>query len=279
MNAENLAGVHIRWYYATEDGEKTSKVVTEFSNGELWDTGLEQLPLGKYYIEYYVFDNAGNRGEAHKILTLQDTTGPEIIVPEKITMESGKDVLDLDEYYANGKVVDNYFGEMSFSDVNTEMFYMVDGKKGERVTEFSKGELWGTTLRDLPLGDYYIEYHLDDKLGNTGTAHSILTLKDETAPVITLKGDSRQTIVIGSGDEYEELGATAYDLRDGEITVTAENIRIDWDGDDGSVKWSVKQEDMKYTEPGCYKVIYKVSDASSNTRELTRYVYVVEPTE
>ena len=280
MNAENLAGVHIRWYYATEDGEKTSKVVTEFSNGELWDTGLEQLPLGKYYIEYYVFDNAGNRGEAHKILTLQDTTGPKIIVPEKITMESGKDVLDLDEYYANGKVVDNYFGEMSFSDVNTEMFYMVDGKKGERVTEFSKGELWGTTLRDLPLGDYYIEYHLDDKLGNTGTAHSILTLKDETAPVITLKGDSRQTIVIGSGEEYEELGAVAKDLRDGEKEISAENIRIDWYGNDGEEKFSIDPATMTYDKPGWYNIIYTAKDKAGNSAtEVGRLVYVVEPTE
>ena len=280
MNAENLAGVHIRWYYATEDGEKTSKVVTEFSNGELWDTGLEQLPLGKYYIEYSVKDSAGNKGVTHKILTLQDTTGPEIIVPEKITMESGKDVLDLDEYYANGKVVDNYFGEMSFSDVNTEMFYMVDGKKGERVTEFSKGELWGTTLRDLPLGDYYIEYHLDDKLGNTGTAHSILTLKDETAPVITLKGDSRQTIVIGSGEEYEELGAVAKDLRDGEKEISAENIRIDWYGNDGEEKFSIDPATMTYDKPGWYNIIYTAKDKAGNSAtEVGRLVYVVEPTE
>lgn len=278
MNAENLAGVNIVWYHATADGEK-GKIVEEYNPTISWNTGLTDIPLGKYYIEYSVKDSAGNKGVTHKILTLQDTIGPEIIVPEKITMESGKDVLDLDEYYANGKVVDNYFGEMSFSDVNTEMFYMVDGKKGERVTEFSKGELWGTTLRDLPLGDYYIEYHLDDKLGNTGTAHSILTLKDDTAPVITLKGASRQTIVIGSGDEYKELGATAKDLRDGEIKVTSDNIRIDWIGDDGNNKWSVKQEEMTYDKPGHYNVIYKVSDENNNTKEVTRYVYVVEPTE
>ena len=147
------------------------------------------------------------------------------------------------------------------------------------VQEFSDGKLWGTTLKDLPLGKYYIEYYLDDELGNRGTAHSILTLKDTLAPEIELNGATSQTIVIGSGDEYKELGATANDLRDGKIDVTSENIRIDWFGDDGTTKWSVNAEDMTYDKPGHYNVIYKVSDANGNTKEVTRYVYVVEPTE
>ena len=279
INESNLSGVDIVWYYMTEDGKK-GKRVEEFSNGELWDTGLTSLPLGKYYIEYSVEDSAGNRGMTTKILTLQDTTGPEIKFEKEITMESGKDVLDLDKYYANGSVVDNYFGEMNFSDVNTVWYYMTeDGQKGEMVQEFSDGKLWGTTLKDLPLGKYYIEYYLDDELGNRGTAHSILTLKDTLAPEIELNGATSQTIVIGSGDEYKELGATANDLRDGKIDVTSENIRIDWFGDDGTTKWSVNAEDMTYDKPGHYNVIYKVSDANGNTKEVTRYVYVVEPTE
>ena len=273
-------GATVVWYYATEDGEKTSKEVTEFSNGELWNTGLTDIPLGKYYIEYYISDNAGNRGVTHKILNLVDTTAPEIIVPEKITMESGVDVLDLKEYYANGKVEDNYYSNMSFSNVNTVMYYMEDGKKTDKmVQEFVDGELWGTKLTNIPLGDYYVSYNITDKSGNKGTAHTILTVQDTKAPEITLNGETKQTIVIGSGEEYKELGATAKDLRDGEIKVTSDNIRIDWIGDDGNNKWSVKQEEMTYDKPGHYNVIYKVSDENNNTKEVTRYVYVVEPTE
>ena len=279
IKENNLSGVDIVWYYMTEDGKKGKKV-EEFSNGELWDTGLTSLPLGKYYIEYSIEDSAGNRGMTTKILTLQDTTGPTIKFEKEITMESGKDVLDIDQYYANGSVVDNYFGEMNFSGVNTVWYYMTeDGQKGEMVQEFSDGKLWGTTLKDLPLGKYYIEYYLDDELGNRGIAHSILTLKDTIAPEIELNGATSQTIVIGSGDEYEELGATANDLKDGKIEVTSDNIRIDWFGDDGTTKWSVNTEEMTYDKPGHYNVIYKVSDANGNTKEVTRYVYVVEPTE
>ena len=279
IKENNLSGVDIVWYYMTEDGKKGKKV-EEFSNGELWDTGLTSLPLGKYYIEYSIEDSAGNRGMTTKILTLQDTKGPTIKFEKEITMESGKDVLDIDQYYANGSVVDNYFGKMNFSDVNTVWYYMTeDGQKGEMVQEFSDGKLWGTTLKDLPLGKYYIEYYLDDELGNRGIAHSILTLKDTIAPEIELNGATSQTIVVGSGDEYEELGATANDLRDGEIEVTSDNIRIDWFGDDGTTKWSVNAKDMTYDKSGHYNVIYKVSDANGNTKEVTRYVYVVEPTE
>ena len=276
MNAENLAGVNIVWYHATADGEKGERV-KEYDPIISWDTGLTDIPLGKYYIEYYAFDKAGNRGETHKILNLVDTTAPEIVVPEKVTMESGVDILDLDEYYANGEVKDNYYSDMRFADVNAIMYYMENGKKTDKIVqEFVDGNLWGTKLTDIPLGDYYVEYSIKDKSGNEGTAHTILTLQDTKAPTITLNGQQRQEIVIGSGVEYVEEGAVAHDLRDGDITIE-KPAKIDWHGEDGEEKFSIDPATMTYDKTGWYNIIYTATDEKGNiATEVGRLVYVVE---
>ena len=70
----NFSSVNMSWYKATEDGEKGEQV----ANFE-WNTTLENREPGDYYIDYYINDKAGNRGEAHRILTLYktgDTTPP-----------------------------------------------------------------------------------------------------------------------------------------------------------------------------------------------------------
>ena len=276
INKANLSGVNIVWYHATADGEKGERV-KEYDPIISWDTGLTDIPLGKYYIEYYAFDKAGNRGETHKILNLVDTTAPEIVVPEKVTMESGVDILDLDEYYANGEVKDNYYSDMRFADVNAIMYYMEDGKKTDKIVqEFVDGKLWGTKLTDIPLGDYYVEYSIKDKSGNEGTAHTILTLQDTKAPTITVNGQQRQEIVIGSGVEYVEEGAVAHDLRDGDITIE-KPARIDWYGEDGEEKFSIDPATMTYDKPGWYNIIYTATDEKGNiATEVGRLVYVVE---
>lgn len=276
INKANLSGVNIVWYHATADGEKGERV-KEYDPIISWDTGLTDIPLGKYYIEYYAFDKAGNRGETHKILNLVDTTAPEIVVPEKVTMESGVDILDLDEYYANGEVKDNYYSDMRFADVNAIMYYMENGKKTDKIVqEFVDGNLWGTKLTDIPLGDYYVEYSIKDKSGNEGTAHTILTLQDTKAPTITLNGQQRQEIVIGSGVEYVEEGAVAHDLRDGDITIE-KPAKIDWYGEDGEEKFSIDPATMTYDKPGWYNIIYTATDEKGNiATEVGRLVYVVE---
>jgi hypothetical protein len=80
---------------------------------------------------------------------------------------------------------------------------------------------------------------------------------DTTAPVITLIGDS--SIVLNEGDTYVELGATASDNVDGDISA---NIVID----NSSVNTAV---------PAMYFVSYNVSDAAGNNAlEVLRTVTV-----
>jgi len=78
---------------------------------------------------------------------------------------------------------------------------------------------------------------------------------DTTAPIITLTGDSVVTLSVG--DTYTELGATANDDRDGELTVVIS----------GNVDTSI---------PGTYTLSYTCTDLSNNSAGVTRTVIVNE---
>jgi len=78
--------------------------------------------------------------------------------------------------------------------------------------------------------------------GNNGNGNQ----PDNTSPVITLTGDNPQ--VIAFGEAYAELGATANDNRDGDLTAS---IVIDASAVDSAV-------------PGTYQVTYDITDAAGN---------------
>ena len=89
---------------------------------------------------------------------------------------------------------------------------------------------------------------------------TVEALPDNTPPLITLTGDNPQQLTLGS--PYVELGATAIDDVDGDIS---QDIVIDASGVDVNT-------------PGMYQVTYNVSDAAGNQApEVIRTVNVVEP--
>ena len=83
---------------------------------------------------------------------------------------------------------------------------------------------------------------------------------DNALPVITLTGDNPQLIAVG--EAYVELGATASDNRDGDLTAS---IVVNASAIDSSV-------------PGTYQVSYNVSDAAGNAATtVTRTVTYEDP--
>lgn len=64
-----FTNVNMLWYKATEDGQK-GESIEPFK----WGTKLEDVEPGKYYIEYNIADKTGNRGYAHRIVTLYKRT-------------------------------------------------------------------------------------------------------------------------------------------------------------------------------------------------------------
>lgn len=102
------------------------------------------------------------------------------------TFEIGVDIYT---YPEPGIATDNLDSSVNFTSVNMLWYKATeDGQKGELVTPFE----WNTTLENREPGDYYIDYNITDKAGNTGYAHRIITLYkksgDTTPPIITSLG-------------------------------------------------------------------------------------------
>lgn len=95
----------------------------------------------------------------------------------------------------------------------------------------------------------------DEKNTNSSEVQRTIYVKDETAPVITLKGKKEITININT--QYKDEGCTAKDNCDGDIT---DKVTITGEVDTKKV--------------GEYTITYTVEDSSKNKAETTRKVIV-----
>ena len=111
----------------------------------------------------------------------------------------------------------------------------------------------GTVDASSP-GTYTVTYACTDSSGNGSTISRTVTVVDTTDPVITIIGDDRLTITVGS--TYEDAGATCTDDTDPAPTVTTS----------GTVDAS---------SPGTYTVTYACTDSSGNGSTISRTVTVV----
>ena len=110
----------------------------------------------------------------------------------------------------------------------------------------------------MPAGEYVARYLEND--GYNQLAEVSFNVKDNTAPVIILKG--QKTVTINVGGNYTDAGATAHDDVDGDISKSIIIV--------GAVDLSM---------PGNYTLIYNVKDKSGNVAIImARTVRVVDTT-
>lgn len=102
-----------------------------------------------------------------------------------------------------------------------------------------------------------ITYTVTDSLGHTTTVTRKLECKDVVAPVITLSGEER--VEVEHGTTYTELGATAIDDVDGDVT---EHLSVS-----GTVDT---------TQFGEQYITYTVTDSNGNTAQKERVIVVKE---
>ena len=95
----------------------------------------------------------------------------------------------------------------------------------------------------LPAGEYVARYLEND--GYNQLAEVSFNVTDNTAPVITLKGE--QSVTVKVGENYEDAGATAHDDVDGDITQSI--------GITGMIITAA---------PGVYTLTFNVKDKSGN---------------
>ena len=108
----------------------------------------------------------------------------------------------------------------------------------------------------LPAGEYVARYLEND--GYNQLAEVSFNVTDNTAPVITLKGE--QSVTVNVGENYEDAGATAHDDVDGDITQSIEITGLIITG-----------------IPGVYTLTFNVKDKSGNAAvSVVRTVRVVD---
>ncbi len=109
------------------------------------------------------------------------------------------------------------------------------------------------------VGQYFVTYNVTDTHGNhANQVTRIVNVVDTQDPIITIIGANPQTIELG--DSYIELGATAQDNFDGDIS---NNISIDASA-------------VNINTAGTYAVTYNVADSNSNyATEVIRTVNVI----
>ena len=108
-------------------------------------------------------------------------------------------------------------------------------------------------------GTYFMNFRVVDAAGNEATpvTRTIVVVLDKTPPTLTLLGGA--TVNVEQCEVYNELGAVASDLTDGNLT---SSIKIS-----GSLNTSLV---------GKYTLTYNVADAQGNTASTTRTVNVVD---
>lgn len=106
------------------------------------------------------------------------------------------------------------------------------------------------------VGKYDLTYTVKYKKKSVSTTRTVNVI-DTQAPVLTLNGESE--INIAQDSTYQDLGCTAIDNYDGDITT---KITIESDIDTSAL--------------GTYTVNYKVQDSSGNESKLTRSINVVK---
>ncbi len=210
------------------DGDLTGSIVTV--------NPVDPNIVGVYTVIYNVTDSSGNAAaEVNRTVNVVDTTAPVItrLGSDPVTIEVGSAYTDA----------------------------------GATATDIGDGDLTGSIITVNPVdpntvGVYTVTYDVTDSQGNAAVQVTrTVNVVDTTAPVITLSGANPQTIEVGS--VYSELGATASDNYDGDIS--------------GSIV--VDASSVNTAVVGSYSVTYDVTDANGNAAlQVTRTVNVVDTT-
>ncbi len=183
--------------------------------------------VGVYSVSYNVSDSAGNAA-IEVVRTVRVNAAPDT-TPPVISLIGGNVVLTVGATYNDqgATAIDNVDGDIT----------------GNIQVDFS-----GVDTNTI--GIYNVTYNVSDAAGNAAV-EVIRTVRvnaapDTTPPVITLTGANPQDLTVGG--TYTELGATATDNVDG-------NLTLDIITDASAVNMGVI---------GTYQVTYNVSDAAGN---------------
>jgi hypothetical protein len=202
-------------------------------------TAVNVNTVGNYTVTYNVSDAAGNAA-IQVTRTVNVTADADTTIPVITLTGSNPQSIELG---------------IAYSESGATATDNIDGNITANIS------IDATAVNVNTVGNYTVTYNVSDNAGNAATevTRTVTITPDATLPEITLTGANPQSIEIGTA--YSELGATATDNVDGDITA---NIGIDANAVDVNTV-------------GDYLVVYNVSDAAGNAAvEVIRTVNVVD---
>jgi surface protein len=209
---------------ATDNVDDTSEITITTSGS------VNTAVIASYTVTYTATDAAGNAATpVTRIVNVVDVTAPVITL--------------------NGEaVIEHNYGDV-YTDAGATAIDGIDGNIDATTSD--------TILIDK-IGSYGITYTATDAAGNEAVGvERTVKVVDLVGPVISLNGGN--TITLGKGRVYKELGATALDNVDGEMTLSAPTGTVD------------------NTIIGQNTLTYSITDAAGNTSSLERIIEVVAP--
>ena len=156
------------------------------------------FPLGDTLVTWTATDNSGNVATAYQMVTIVDTTPPELTVPGNVAMErtaSGDAPVDLGDATAT---------DICDADVSIT---------NDAPTVF-------------PLGDTLVTWTATDDSGNAATATQKVTVLDATPPVLTVPADVTAEQANRDGTPVNLGEATATDNLDDEVDIANDALAV-----------------------------------------------------
>lgn len=205
------------------DGDLTSSVSVSGS--------VDTNTVGTYYLYYDVQDSNGNSANQEiRTIEIVDTTAPVLTL-------LGDDPLTIE-----------YGSVASYTDPGATA---LDSNEGDLTSSIQQTDNINLNV----LGSYTVNFSVSDSYSNTATDTRVVNIVDTTIPSISLVGSS--PIEVLQGESYTELGATASDNYDGDLTSSI-----------------ITSGSVDNTQIGSYTITYSVMDSSSNMNSITRTVNV-----
>ena len=154
----------------------------------------------------------------------------------------------------NGSATMTIAQDSNYSDTGAMASDNVDG-------DLSAGIVTSGSVDTATVGIYTLRYNVSDAAGNAAVEVTrTVTVTDQTAPVISLIGDSN--ITIAQDAAYVDAGASASDNNDGDLTSSIVTVNP-----------------VDTSTVGSYSITYNVSDSAGNVAvEVTRTITVTDQT-
>jgi hypothetical protein len=173
----------------TETGATARDACTGDLSSSISTTGsVDTRAVASYSILYSVADASGNKADAHRSISVTDTTAPKLTLAGAST-----EVLECGQTYVDPGATAR---DVCVGDVSS------------RISR--SGSVDGAHV-----GTYPLRYEVADPSGNSSSASRSVDVKDTTAPTISIVGAVSQRLECGTA--FSDPGARALDICSGDI--------------------------------------------------------------